>query len=497
MIVSEELRKNLVQAVQPLFDDRHKDWHPGSDEKVLNLVHPSLYPLVYGRTRVLEQGLVDLKNFEGSVGKGTVIPGEQDISDDNPDAIFREGRLNSNGLWSNKFQWLPAEVEFKGKEGTDVKVTSYINNLHPKWNEDLYGIVEQLLAISIPLWNQVLTTSNDGLFPLRIPVPAGFGAEYDTPQPDWTYNYDLEESIKKTEEFLKLPDNPDYEPDSGDEDDEEEGDWRKDQWGICRTAERKWKKVRKLVHPEPNLEDYEEWKSKCSPTNVKLEDTFRKDGLQVIVKLSSIELTPNKPDYEGGNWHLEGMLNEHIVSTAIYYYDVQNVSTAFFNTRVEAKIDELELNYPQHDHAGLIEVFGTDKMYEQPAVQEIGATSTPQGRLLVFPNTVQHAVSPFSLIDKTKPGHRRFVVLWLVDPHYRTLSTANVPPQQREWWSEQAQRVPWNLPAELTKMVVDQAEDWLMGLEEAKELRLELMAERTVFTETVEQNFETYNLCEH
>jgi hypothetical protein len=106
-------------------------------------------------------------------------------------------------------------------------------------------------------------------------------------------------------------------------------------------------------------------------------------------------------------------------------------------------------------------------------------------------------VAPFSLVDRTKPGHRRFLLLWLVDPHYRILSTANVPPQQREWWVEEAQRTQWNLPPELTKMVTDHAEDWLIGLDEAKGLRLELMKERTVFTQTVERNFDTYDLCEH
>ena len=31
-------------------------------------------------------------------------------------------------------------------------------------------------------------------------------------------------------------------------------------------------------------------------------------GLQVIVKLANIELTPEKPMYEGGTWHIEGQL---------------------------------------------------------------------------------------------------------------------------------------------------------------------------------------------
>ncbi len=40
----------------------------------------------------------------------------------------------------------------------------------------------------------------------------------------------------------------------------------------------------------------------------------------VIVKLANIVLTPEKPRYEGGSWHVEGMMNERIVSSGIYYY---------------------------------------------------------------------------------------------------------------------------------------------------------------------------------
>lgn len=36
-----------------------------------------------------------------------------------------------------------------------------------------------------------------------------------------------------------------------------------------------------------------------------------------------------------------------------------------------------------------------------------------------------------------------------------------------------------------------------MSLEEAKELRLELMAERTKAVQAVERGVETYNFCEH
>ena len=39
---------------------------------------------------------------------------------------------------------------------------------------------------------------------------------------------------------------------------------------------------------------------------------LRKDfgKLQIIVKLANIHLTPEKPTYGGGSWHVEGQLNE-------------------------------------------------------------------------------------------------------------------------------------------------------------------------------------------
>jgi len=40
----------------------------------------------------------------------------------------------------------------------------------------------------------------------------------------------------------------------------------------------------------------------------------------VIVKLANIALTPERPDKNGGAWHVEGMGNEAIVATVIYYF---------------------------------------------------------------------------------------------------------------------------------------------------------------------------------
>ncbi len=61
--------------------------------------------------------------------------------------------------------------------------------------------------------------------------------------------------------------------------------------------------------------------------------------------------------------------------------------------------------------------------------------ATPDGRLVVYPNVMQHRVEPCELADRTRPGRRRFLIIHLVDPHFRICSTRNVPPQQYDWWA--------------------------------------------------------------
>jgi hypothetical protein len=435
----------------------------------------------------LKDETVGLKNFADFYGKGEVVYADPDFG---------------AGLWSKKFQWLPCETQFLDDSSTNVQITSYINNLHPIENAGVYPIVEKFISLSIPLWNQILNgrQGDIGYADLRIHTTE---ADFDTQLPRWAGYYrpgdgpTQAELINLVEDYLKIPDNPNHVQGQSDEEEVLPENWR-EEWGPRLTAEWKWKRMRSILHPEPGPEKYESWKEKTQPP-VKLETRFREDGLQIIVKLASIELTPDKPDYAGGNWHLEGMSNEHIRATSIYYYDVENVTDARISFRAEALLREDELSYAQDEHEPLQVVFGAPDLRDGPAAQDIGSISTKDGRILAFPNTLQHKVEPFSLRDKTKPGHRRFLVLWLVDPHFKIMSTANIAPLRRDWWAAEVMRkAQWNLPTELAEMVIEDAsKGWLMGLKEAKHVRLELMDERVVFVESVESNFDTYGLCEH
>jgi hypothetical protein len=536
VLVSPDIRAELLAGIAPLLSvpDDQKDWHPGSNNQVLNLVHPSLFPLVYGKTRVLTTGgRVELSDVLASCGSGEVVE-------------LNHASVEDSEVWSAKFQWLPCEVEFAdgAEDDVNVRITSYINNLHPAKHQGLYRTIEKLIGLSVPLWSDVVLYESSVRTPLRI---CTYGGEWQPAMPDFgDYSYlssikpeNIGEVMQKAKEYLALPDRPGYNPDNEDEDphvmlsrlerrlEQMAADPNATEWQIrgelqrlWTVVESKWTRIRYVVHPEPGQSfTYEQWKTgiqtpivagngfsgqkgdDVDPLRLTLQapNEFRDLGLQVIVKLASIELTPDKSKYPGGSWHLEGMKNEHIVATSIYYYDVENTTPSYLSFRMGAYLDEMELRYEQDDHEPLETIFDADSMREEPAIQEIGRISTPEGRILAFPNVLHHKVAPFELIDATKPGHRRFLVLWLVDPHYRICSTRNVPPQQHSWWAERGLDVVdfRPLPQELVDMVKGEIGEWPMGLEEAKALRRELMAERTHMAETVESSLTWYNLCEH
>lgn len=148
-----------------------------------------------------------------------------------------------------------------------------------------------------------------------------------------------------------------------------------DEYGLQGAVDEFYRRnIRKVIHPEPGVSfSYEQWKAGLTGNAVvqkyrsfgfpgaledpsaddhdyyslRIQDDFRDEGLQVIIKLSSIELTPEKPEYGGGNWHIEGMLNEHIAATALYYYDVDNVTDAKISFRTEAELDGMDMVYEQ------------------------------------------------------------------------------------------------------------------------------------------------------
>lgn len=125
--------------------------------------------------------------------------------------------------------------------------------------------------------------------------------------------------------------------------------------------------------------------------------------------------------------------------------------------------------------------------HDGPAISNLGRVLTRSHRRLAFSEVLQHCVPPFSLRDRHKPGRRKILALFLVDPNIRLLSTSNVPPQRRDWWAEEVRKMePFaRLSEELFDMIVARVEDWPIGWDDACAVRERLMEERGGMNEDI------------
>ncbi|GKT46759.1 uncharacterized protein ColSpa_06940 [Colletotrichum spaethianum] len=474
--VKEEL-KNGVAVLEDL-QEHEKDWHPGSDGKVLDLVHPSLWPLVYGLSRIVPDKRIPLKGTVKACGTGQAIP-ELVQKPENHRSTWSPFYDRSTGhSFSHRFQWLPCDIDI---EHGKPSIVSYINNLHPDRHAGLYTTIEKVIAKALPMWDVIYRWHKD-FEVLRITCKAvGRDCQAGCTECCSQYNRPLE------------PDEEERDMDEYWEEEDQETPsqtWQRDKTWFNRT------------HPvkRPDVPEYRPMR--LQPEDVNLKGGFfnGSDRIQVIVKLANIHLSPEKPTYDGGSWHIEGQVNERICATALYYYDNDNITESSLAFRTTADKEELmsTLSYEQDDYYCIERTFKIDG--QGINTQELGSVLTREDRLLAFPNVYEHLVAPFELVDKTKPGHRKILALFLVDPAIPIISTANVPPQQRDWWKEGV--MPSNrmgpLPAEVADMVFDNL-DFPIGLEKAKKLREELMAERTKIARSNRSNRRDrrWNFCEH
>ncbi|MFI8961878.1 DUF4246 domain-containing protein [Streptomyces sp. NPDC053493] len=399
-LIDDALAARLRAAVKVLEEvpEEERDWHPGSDGQVLDLVHPSLFCLVRG------------------------------VSDAPERAWHNPTDRYSTYEFSEKFQWLPTDVDVS--DDGDVAFRSYVNNVHPEDHRELAAVLPELFGRMRPLLENVLTD-------LRHPRPLRIEAD----PYGW---YESEPAY---------PDRSDYGDDEAYAQARRAWEVAQDDW---------WENRRPVV---PDAPDFTAPELPDASARVDL----RGRRLQVVVKLATVHLTPEKPEYAGGTWHVEGMLNERIVSTGIYYWDSENITESRLSFR--AALDDPD--YEQNDDDGVREVYGLEN--EDALNQVLGSASTPAGRCLAFPNILQHRVGSFRLVDPTRPGHRKILAFFLVDPSETIVSTSDVPPQQ-----------PWS-------------DTCTMTLEQAKEYREQLMKERKFFVD--EHNDQLYerefSLCEH
>lgn len=400
-----------------------KDYHPGLDDLVVDLVHPSLYHLVYGRTKVLNEKKLEVVQFEEAI------------------KCVKKG-VADYGV-SKKFQWLPALMKLD--ENKQFNFSSYINNLHPLENSELYGSIAKVFNLAIPGINMCLSRYQSDEY-VKIPT-ANYGEYY-------IEGYDEYEA--------KLSDLIDE-----DADDEAFEEWEKGKRDWYREFKPKYEK-------DPETKPFE------------LRDL---DNLKVIVKLANIELTPEKPEYKGGSWHVEGTINEDIVATVLYYYDMDNIE----KSRLSFKYAFEDPPYDQGDECYCEEFYGIKS--GDTMTRNIGSVVAQKGRITIFPNSFQHHVDAFKLKDATKPGYRKILCFFLVDPYNTMVKATDVVPFQNEKWLGDKALMEKYFPDVKAEDVVSMTD------EEAKAYRDDLMEERKVVIMD-EDDYEnaytrTFFLCEH
>lgn len=496
-IISSDLHNKFTKLVADQLETKDKDWHPFSNETVNDLVHPSLYCYVHGKTPVLPtknySHLQSKEEWEKFIGTGTVektkdfevtmeiiekgmkidndeipeteivVRHEEDIEEEeedeeekNEDIPFLKGYslVDKELLLDPNLLFAPyTPIDEYNSTAAEEKT----NELKEVLSNHIAGIFRWIPSdITVSYDGKVKFNSyipglhpfnNSELYPVLEEMIAEFIPLWNNVLTDMVYSYSNE----------RYSDN----------------DWEG-------------------VYSEQLQETFEdsdksEVLNKFNP-DVRSVIDLCGCNLQVITKIASIELTPDKPTYKG-SWHIEGVPTERIISTGIYYFSQENIDDNYLKFR-EAECDP--------DGAGRVQCakgYGWGSKMNHP----LGKVETKEGRLLAFPNTYQHCVTDISLKDKSKPGHRKLLVFFLVDPNEEILSSSRIPPPRKDWLTE-AIRGTLNsiVPPEITETILDNDLD-LPDLETAKKNRDYLMFTRKYYV--VHQNdtlFEReYSFCEH
>lgn len=422
--ISEQTKKDFKIYEELLEASIEKDYHPKSNNLVVDVVHPSLYHLVYDRTQEVVDGKLQTVKFSENIQK------------------VKEYVLDY-GL-SKCFQWLPAIMTLD-KNANRFEFASYINNLHPIKHSELYTQIATIFNACIPGLARCLSHFGAEIY-TRIEIPNGsdaYNEEYTEKEKKlWELDLDPEQELEFEEELAKL---------------------RK----TC------IKNVLPSWEHDPIMK----------PINFA---SF--DNLKVIVKLANIELTPENPKYEGGSWHVEGTINEDIVATILYYYDVENITESKLSFREFVN----DPNYEQGDDFFCEYYYGLkdgDLMRKST-----GSVTAQEDRVVIFPNIYQHHVDAFELADKTKPGHRKILCFFVVDPYNTNVKGSDtIPPQQEDWASDDAL---------MSKYFPGIKNQKTMSYAEALENREKLMTERTLLDAAAVDDYEIgfyreFSLCEH
>lgn len=476
---SEEFRISIAESLKGVEEEALaqsiKSWQPEHNETLLKVVQPVLYPLLFGRTRVLTDRELGLADSLEAVGSGQVIDSVMPIpcADGNYHSSRWGGavKMEDAAYWdelSRESQWLPAEVDVDA-DGK-AHITSYINNLHPVAHADVYDTVERILNEALPMfsatYNSVRTSQGDHV---RFSVADLAKLDRACETPD----------LCASQGGCK-PENWTHGPGGGEQESWFRGQPKTTEW---------FARTHRMSQPEPIARRQRSsyvgaHYFTTSPPWTTAKDAARTNKIQIFVTIGNILLTPEKPKYETGEWHVEGLVNERICASAIYYYDSDNITESRLSFNAAGDSGQIRCD---RDRGKCRNLYGLP-IYRgcagNPSIG-VGSIKSSPGRLVVFPNVFAHRVDPFELKDKRRPGYRKVVGIFLVDPKTPIISTANVPPQQLDWAPKNnaLNVVGSKLPPELSTMVYQDV-NCPYSLEEAHKVANGLFDKRKEYLKT-------------
>ena len=116
------IKSKLLDLINNYANRTEFDYHPGSGDRVRDIVHPSLYPFIFKKKQKFFKLDFWKRPYENS-----------------------------------KYQWLPSE--FQIDENGGCKIVSYINNL-PLYEVELYSAIEKLFEILLPDFEKSVSYAN-------------------------------------------------------------------------------------------------------------------------------------------------------------------------------------------------------------------------------------------------------------------------------------------------------------------------------------------------
>ncbi|KAK6515768.1 hypothetical protein TWF281_004358 [Arthrobotrys megalospora] len=469
-IISEEVKNDLIDAVATLENvpDTEKNWRPNSGEQILDLVDPSLWPAIYGRT--LDQTTGDLLEVTPDAFRIPFCFRQMGVTEIHP-SINSEKELKAG--YSKSFCWLPSEFKVS-KDGQETKISSYINNLNSfEQRGAFYPILEKIFTELIPLFDHALADLHRGGYYKARARGCNKLAREDKGNAAMA-----SKAILKTDYFKKFKEimtqfQNEEEPTVKYSDSAVDVCYRhhkcsKERSGCDKISHRR------ISVPMHNLEPPLDPKDMWRPPKLPRPRALRLEGrtLKVIVKMTNIILTPEKPNFiEPYDWCIEPMLNESIVATGVYYYAEENIS----RTGLKFKLVKRG-QYTPGCHCGANDI-------SNDRAQKV---VTQEDRAIVFPNMLQHKQQSFHLVDQQKPGYQKMLIFYLCDPSraHEMPTTRTVTPQQpqaRPEFVDELREGPLGaLPEEVFQMILDQLPPPI-SKEEAEEYRQELLDERRAF----------------